>query len=423
MSLLQKLSELGRDLFHWGKTPRARVFIFYSANSDMIIEHILKDTDYCILDVRTRPHPIDARVAFGLVVHLIARGVRHLSRHGPSGIIRSVLGDLEEHYYFVLIKVAKPRVAITFMDNSVLFNSLALRCLKTKFIALQNGMRNTVSAGEMAEGLMRRNAEATIVAGYFLGQQSIDLMTEAGIRVVDPKIIGSLKTGIYQQQRSTRPTDHDICLVSHWKKQFYIESSDPEWIRYNENHSSAIVRLNEFLKCYMDETGATMCIAMRYSNVQNEEADFYNEVFGKSVTLLDQDSSSLASYGALEHGDVCIGMYSTLVYEAMALGHKALITNLVPGPILDPPSHGLWSLENPTYEDFRHRLDEIRAMDASEYARKTGEFIDYVIANDPANPPHLVVREEVLSLLSDRGFRPGSDGVDSRQTRLTTIKS
>ena len=423
MSLFKKLSELLRNLFCWGKIPRAQVFIFYHPGSDMIIEHILKDIDYCVLDVRTRPHPINARVAFRLMAHLIARGVRHLTCHGPSGIVQKVLGDFEDHYYFALIKVAKPCVAITFIDNSVLFNSLALRCPKTKFIALQNGMRSAETAGVMANGLKSRNANATLVAGYFLGQQSIDLMIEAGIRVVEPKIVGSLKIGIYQEQRCSGPAVYDICLVSHWKQQFYNETSDPELIRYNENHSSAIARLNGFLKRYMDETEATMCIAMRYLSFQKEETDFYNEVFGETVTLLDQDSSTLGSYHALANGDVSIGMFSTLVYESMALGHKTLITNLTSDPFLDPPSHGLWSLENPSYEDFRRRLDEIRAMDATKYARETGNFVEYVIANNPANPPHLVVRDEILSLLSGRGGQRKPDGVGSRQAKLMRIES
>lgn len=402
MKIFRKLHGLLKQTLFWGEPPKSKVFIFYSEGAELISENVLDSIEHSILDVRKPPYPIDARISLRLFQHLCLHTLRLFKKNGLLGIARETLRDLKVHYYYVLLKANKPLVAITWIDSSVLFHSLAVKCPNTKFISIQNGIRLAEWAIDLEKELRRINGEAVVKSGYFLGQQTVDLLTKHNVKVIEPHILGSFKLGVYQKGYERSIKEYDICLISQWRYQFFKNYEDRQGQEEMTEKREAVVRLNSYLKQYIDETGATICIATRYQN--QDEIDFYNESFDGRATLFVQDGSPYISYGALESADVCVGLYSTLLYEAMALGQKTLIACLLAEAKLDPPQHGLWSLKTPSYEQYRDRLSEIREMSNQEYDKTVHKFSEYMLKHDSSNPTHSVVGNIVRSHLLENSY-------------------
>jgi surface carbohydrate biosynthesis protein len=404
MNSFRKLYRLLKESFFWGEPTKSKVYIFYEESvANVISENVLGDIEHSILDVRNPPYPIDARISIRLFLHLCLNALRLFKKNGFLHIARETLINLDEHYYYVLLKSNKALVAITLIDSSVLFHSLALKCPNIKFIAIQNGIRSVEWAIDLEKELKRRNDKAIVNSGYFFGQQTIDLLNNHNVKVIEPHILGSFKLGVYQKVHVPKIVEYDICLISQWRHDFFEVYEEPKRQERMKAREEAIVQLNSYLKQYIGETGSTICIAVRYKN--QDEIDFYNEAFDGRATLFLQDSSPYISYAALESADVCVGLYSTLLYEAMALGQKTLIGCLLVGADpprqgFEPPWHGLWSIKNPSYEQYRDRLSEIREMTNQEYFEIAHEFSDYMLIHDRSNPVHSEVRNIVRSHLN-----------------------
>jgi len=397
-----KLIALFRENFAFGKVVQAPVLLFYAERGEFISQHVLKGLPHHVIRVRQLPLPLNLRLLTGLLRELLARFFRHMTGSATSvtGAIRKTLIELQIAYFTAYLRDCRPAVVLTFIDNSVLFHQLSQRFPKIRFITIQNGVRTE----RIAEGLVRNiqkdgRSKPEIQEFFALGPQSIELYQRNGISIRKPVAAGSLKADVHRSRtRVQTAPNFDLCLISHWKEQFYQESNDDDVMRYNQIRSNAVDRLNDYLRRYMADREASLCIALR--NLNPSEISFYENVFQGQAVLLPQDNTAIASYRALEQGRLVIGMYSTLIYEALALGHRALAMNLLDDRQLDPPMAGVWSLEDSGYNVFRDRLDTLLGMADDDYWKQTKPFADWMVTHNTGCPVHERLRSAVEESLA-----------------------
>lgn len=404
-STFTKLRSLFAENYRFGPVVRAPVIVLYAEGGQFISRHVLADMPHHVVGVRQKPLPVDLRLFAGVMGGLMVHFVRRLMQGtGPFTAVRDTLIALHNIYFIAYLRSCKPAVVITSIDNSTLFHQLAQRFPNVRFIAIQNGIRTDRTAQSMIRDITGDGQSRPEITELFaLGRQSLELYERNGFVVGNAVAAGSLKADLHRARVPDPPAaDHDLCLISHWKAQFYELSADPTVRRYNSIRSGALDRLNQYLVRYLDDREVTLCIALRGSDPA--ETAYYKGTFGNRATLFPQDDSAIASYGALEHGRLVVGMYSTLLYEAMTLGRRALTMNLLDDRQLDPPRSGPWSLEDSPYEVFRDRLDALLEMNDETYWVKSGAgaFATWMVDRHVDCPVHERLRHAVTESLAAR---------------------
>ena len=124
---LKILKTFSKSKFNFFEPPKTDIVIFDNESSNPIKE-ILTDKKYLIL--QTRQENIDALFVTLKIFFLSLYYYR---------------GNFLSSYIISIIKIIKPKIVITYIDNSYKFSEVALRFKKInnniKFIAIQNGAR------------------------------------------------------------------------------------------------------------------------------------------------------------------------------------------------------------------------------------------------------------------------------------------
>jgi surface carbohydrate biosynthesis protein len=281
--------------------------------------------------------------------------------------------NLKLSYADAYLKIVNPSVAITFVDNSQVFQMLdkKLHGPKLKFMAIQNGRR----------ALARDNPIGGVPifhSNFFcFGQHEVDQYKAHGAEVIEFHPCGSLKDSYYREiaGESESKSCCDVVLISEgWYDTVYDS-------KYGAAKTSFDL-LCTHLKRYIKEHKINVVVACR--NEQREpayerELNDLKRILGADVTYISNIRNNFVSYRLTDSSNVVLGAASTLILEAFGRGRKVLSINYSGDSNYDFPVDGFWSLSNSGYDEFSKALTYLLTMTASDYKNKAKIEMNYAI--------------------------------------------
>jgi hypothetical protein len=232
---------------------------------------------------------------------------------------------------------------------------------------------------------------------------------------------GALIDGLYRSIRPAEiPRDVGICYVSTVK--------EPTWWGAEIGERRAgFEKLTQYLATYMGSAKSDVHVALTIDRDQNREEDesklerkWFLDRLGESIqftepSLLfgDQNFSDhgrqtpryvkerYASYFLSDRAEITLGMTSSVLWESFGRGNKVLAVNLTDNPIYDFPISGIWSMRQPTYEQFAARMRELLAMPQHDWLELTREARIDLIAYREDAPPHVLINQHLRKVLNE----------------------
>ena len=368
--------------FCFTKPIKSDVIIYDRTGSEFVGEAIEDAVPYHVIEVRER---INLHFSIlGRFVFLL------LSRAFRSGDYWRLASTRIMHDYAV-IAAAKPKVVLTYIDNSHRFGVLSRIYRKAEFFAIQNGFR-----GPRAEDFLAIHYVTNLLCH---GQETVDKYREAGHQVDRYLVIGSLMDGLYRANRPTRMEKrHDLCWISEYRKERF-DTSMPALAKNTQIMLS-------YIQQYCRDHNKKFCVAGSSKNTIIDgvkesvlEEQFVNDhVELDDITLVPNDSR-FSTYAAIDDSEISITTQSTVGLEALGRGRKVLFCNYTGDPYYDIPGigkHGIWALGSgeEDYASFEKRITEIMSLSADEWWDQTKQCARYfVLAEEHHLPQHRIVDE------------------------------
>jgi surface carbohydrate biosynthesis protein len=204
---------------------------------------------------------------------------------------------------------------------------------------------------------------------------------------VDCVVVGSLRNAMHIKRHgldSNRSPTAPLLFVSQFRG---LDEDDP--IR-SPDRSRVLRKLKEYLSRYCSERNLPLKIAMRppvsgtpEPGHVEDEIRHYKQVF-TGVTLSFTDPYvPYSTYVASDTADVTIGVPSGSLTESFGRGNKVLMFGQNPqsGDYLGFPLAGDWLICEPTYQEFKAKLDALRRESRKTKSEQWKDSRRYMIEN------------------------------------------
>jgi len=289
------LSYFWRAKKHWSWPKESEVLIFDACGEELLREHLL---DWSVEVIPVRGESINIPV---VLASLFASGRK------------------SEAYFDIYIHRVKPKLVLTFIDNTKAFYRLSRRhpLLKTMFV--QNGWRGYhLDVFEQLDAGMKTAEQLAVDYMLCIGQA----VGEHYQRYLSGTVVamGSLRNN---RQPRVDSVDHgSIVFISQWdSKGFEIAGrfySQDEFV-------GAVDRcLIGFLRQYAQQNGKELHFIPRTalgSADRKKEERHFSAILGRPCSFLEFDTQG-SSYQVIDQAELVVGVDSTLLYEAAARGAK-----------------------------------------------------------------------------------------------------
>lgn len=323
--------------------------------------------------------------------------------------------SLSHHYFLSFLRIAKPEIVITTIDNNRFFYSVRPHISsEVKFVAIQNGIRwsQTVpsetnylhahdlilSISECQASLFRAQTKARVVAAGTAGSCIAKETLPASRDLVNVAFISSWKVG---KVIGGTLTKHD-----------HLGNAYPH-PTYYESEIESLKMLQTVLK------NLSFCLNIigraPSPKLQQQEIAFYSRILGASDWRYVARQDGAKSYSALANYKLIFSMTSTLGYEAIGLGKKVVFIEPkiehrdFRQPAWYPVKHSLskmtLSIDSADLLSWNETISTILLMDWAEYR----EQIEPLLGRGPIDFGLKRVRELVFFGLN------GSNEFSSRE--------
>lgn len=273
-------------------------------------------------------------------------------------------GSKSDAYFDVYIRKVKPKLLLTFIDNTLSFYRLSQRHPSLKTMFVQNGLRGyhvdvfeqLDARPELAEKLA---VDYMLCFGRAIGSHYQRYVSGAVVAM------GSMRNN--RQDRQVSVVQGSIAFVSQW----HLEGVEIAGRTYSlDEFTGAVDRcLVGFLREYARRHGKQLRIIPRTQAAtpyREKESQYFSEILGEPCSFLEYDMIG-SSYKVIDTAEVVVGVDSTLLYEAAARGIKTAIFSIrgaitgIKGfdfgwPAQYPPDGTFWT-NLPSPERFREVLD------------------------------------------------------------------
>ena len=352
------------------KQPKQRDVLLYFKTGAEVISPYFKPNEFQVLDLR------ESEVNIPIAIRCLLTG--NLSA---------------ENYARQFIKVAKPKLILTFIDNFPPYYLLKNEFPKTKVWLIQNGVRS--DRGDLF-GLLkayppRSNyiVDKMFVFGTAIGKKYLDYIS--GETVVH----GSLKNNLVP---ISPPKKNTVAYISTYrpgqKRSFVVPESRPEQpITYEQivtRRETAILWLAE----YCTENQLQLKIVGKDENPQREESYYKSLLQNYKFEFVAREITS-SSYEAIDKSEIVVFTSSTLGYESLARGKRTAALMLDAEIIGSEALRFGWPAELQDDGPFwTHQLNEARLREIMDFLRKVDDAewdkirkqtIKDVIVFDPDN--------------------------------------
>ena len=353
-----------RSKFVFRTPPRSDVLVYDRVNSKMIVDALLKDIDYTIIETRGKQYHISFRVIIQYIRNLYSY------RLMPS-----------KTYLLTLLKIVQPKVIVTF--NHIRSFDTLIKYYDAEYLSIQNG---TILQDRLALFENKRY----IPNLFCFGQKEIELYNQSTTQVGNFFPVGSLKAGYFYEKLLTGDIvcKYDICLIS----QFRIKN------KKNSIFQEAFYKLNTHLSRFLKSHSINLVIAKRYSNYDFQsdyEDNYYRSIYG-SVLLKDNIMEDFSSYYLLFESEIVISVHSTLLHEALGFGRKVFFCNYLINQAHHFHSNTAdYSYTNGSYDEFEVKLEKLLSLNYDQYLDQIANDQCYYMNFNPQAPAHRIIRNKI----------------------------
>lgn len=384
--MFSKIFKILNDCKFYFKNPKANELVVLDDESIEYLENILKNRNYFILITRLtnlKKIYLTPKIIFFFFFYY--------------------RGNIFLAYLSALIKIINPLVIITYIDHSEKFHKLAsLFRHKIKFIAIQNAIKDLeINFSEYLKNKKikfydyKKNYYVPYLFSY--GQFEINFFKKKKIKVMNFKKIGSLKVSNFKRIKKLNLINnkrYDICLIAdtapNYDKLFRgqgIEAGMALIIKFTirfcrENNKRIIIPMKRYLK-----------------KSKSEEINFFKKYLSKSefnfllknsISKTSQDK--YISYLKIYESNVTVSCATSMLREALSLNKKIMVCNASPFKIFDFPLKEFFFIKEPSYKEFKKKLNIILSLNEKKYFDMLGKKRNYMIvdsnkidANDEVN--------------------------------------
>jgi len=371
---------------------QSSIVVFDRANSQYITDFILKDEPCFIFDMRPEKIYISPKIFgyFFFSFHLICWAEIGKEKRLRSKL-RVALTQLRLIFVLSCFKCIKPKVVITFIDNSEIFHWLVKKYKKAKFLSVQNGTRTNWEIG-----LRKRKHHHQHF--FCFGDYDKDRYVKFGHMVDEYCPVGSLVAGYYRSNaKKKKEKKYDLAIVSQYTSSGFklyskTKKLSKQQISERREYEAAMNLMHSFLIRYIVEYNLKAAVLMRSTlNSSDKERNYYEEKYEGKVILFRRDIKKMTSYCVADESELVVGFNSTFLAESFGLGNKAVRIDFL-GSDLRNDYDPMIMFTKPNYTLLKRRLNELRAEPYDEYRKRTKEYAAYLMNYNPDCPPHIFIR-------------------------------
>jgi surface carbohydrate biosynthesis protein len=295
-------------------------------------------------------------------------------------------------YYYTIIKLIRPKVVITSIDNSRQFHQLAQLLEKhSTFMAVQNANRLDYTNNDynFKNKLIDKNynSEVFIPNFFCFGDHEKKLARNYKLKIKKFYKYGSIRVAnffhyIKKKKINLRDNLFDICLIS--------ESLPGFNNRFKQNFiEEGIGILAKYAIKFSIENNLKFVFASKplkkYRDLNDKQISFYKKhlnqkEFNHLLSNFNERKNIYSSYEAIFQCKVLVGCVSTLLRDKIGLRQKILSCNLTNFQTFNFPINDICSINNCSYDEFANRLKKILNTPINDYFKNIKP--NYVMAFD-----------------------------------------
>lgn len=342
--------------------PKKSNLLVFDDTSIQDFEHILKNRDYFVL--KTRYDQIsEIYITFKVIFYII----KYINKNPAIS------------YLIAIIKITKPKIVLTTIDNCFRFHEIANILINDgiNFIAVQNAARYDFKKNNLlfSRNLIKFNPnEKFFVPNYYcFGDEEERDCRNFSINIHKFYKYGSLRLSNYleflkKNKIFIEKNYYDISILSESNTKL-----DTLWSQEGINEKFSILPKFVIKYCIKFRLKFLFITKRETGYYQDREMNFYKNHLSideynfllKNTMLVDKKNFS--SYQAIHKSHLVVGSISTMLRDKLALQGKVLACNFTDLEFYDFPQKGICFLKKPSYDEFEKRSTEILNMKTEDY--------------------------------------------------------
>jgi len=366
-------------IIKFGCPNKSNIVIYDEWHSDKIIKYILKEYDFVVYKI----HPEEVMIcplALLIFINNISLFDIKMIKYRKDKL-RAFFGQLLFCYRVAIIRIIKPKVIVTMIDNSYDFHELAEKYHDAEFFAIQNALRVNYD--------LKKDRKYYIPHYFTFGGYTEFVMSKYNHKILNYYPVGSFRLGIADKyMRSHSNHKYDIAIISQYRSEEYSDYGNEDIIE----RSNCMNAMHSFLSQYIAESGSSAVMVMA-GNLKCE-VDYYKKYYGSGVDYLFNDKEKMSSFSILHKCEVIVAFFSSLSIEALGIGRKVLRVDLTDGDNWNEYDDTIL-LKTDSYHDVKERLDMLLEETYSEYNDRIQNYSKYLMNYNPDFPPHEYIRSKI----------------------------
>ena len=286
---------------------------------------------------------------------------------------------------YSIIDIMKPKVVMSFTDNSRMNGRIGTHFPNMLVLSVQNGVRT------LPDDFRSLKEQFRIPKYFCFGSYEKDLISHLEVPFDEIMSVGSLKLGIFLSEHYDVQNNNKICFVSQYISRF--EKSEDKITR------DILGRMQRVFGNLSDSVGGSnVTVAMRCDEQDIDyasEKDFYLKI-NRNANLVSNKKIHFSSYKIAYSSPLIVAMDSTLAFEMYGIGKKVLFCDLAKDKEFSNrlgveflfnqlPIEVV--LETLSEIELKNKMNVLLTMSESEYRELTKESRDYFIKKSD-NFPH-----------------------------------
>ena len=379
------------------RNPQEHKLVIFDDESYMDMKNFIFNYNFFLL--QTRAENINK-------VYLSFQIIKYFFKHYNGNIMTAYLSSL--------LEIVRPKVVLTFIDNSLKFFDIAkIFDKKINFVAIQNGARYDLKRHKHLYKAKKINSDLT--KNYYIpnflcfGQFEIDDYKENEIKVKNFSKVGSLRLAnffhhIEKNKISLKKSLYDICLISNYMP----AGSNDEWVV--PSLEEGLAKTTKYTINFCMKHNMKMIFTWRRVNSPKSPKAFDNELVFYKKHLNDIEFNYLisnsiekdkfSSYKAMFQSNIAVATYSTMLREKLGIGGKILSCNCTYSDIFDFPIEGICSIKNCNFKEFEKRLLDIHSISKENYFSRLSKDKNYVVEYNEKISTIEILRKKIDSFLT-----------------------
>ena len=290
--------------------PKSDIVLFDEVNKEILINSILQDFDYYILETRGRVLVLNYYVFYEIL--------SQISQIFKKRKLINKLREIKKIYFISIVNYISPKVLITFIDNDPYFHAVCRECRNITGVAIQNGARTHYNFNDKLNKDFQRNY---FIPYYFvLGNHAEYLFKKYSHDFKDIFVIGSIKFDYYNSlEKATLDHKYELCLISTWAGGEEITGNYPF---STENQYEVLLKIKDVVIKY----GYSLVVALKTNEVS--EKSYYRQIFADNAEYKIDVNDTFSAYKICSRSKIILTTYSTLGFEFFAARKKVIFFNL-----------------------------------------------------------------------------------------------